>query len=330
MGKGTDNDDYGVLHRYSCKSIESSVPTHTDDFNAQISGFRLHDQSREDTQAFLSAPTPRKANCATLPFSDYLEENCLPSVSIENAETGKIRWRQFPKNDKKVKVARKIDFSNDNNYSMKEKIGLSAMASSQPECENSIDVELSKNQGGTNDSPSPLAAIQNGLMQMREVERMKAFDPVIPTSSANNSRKISFINGTRLTHTTPVDTNGSGDDVRTKTAAIEDDCGTQIIENISEVSTASVHENTEKDDTLSLVRKVGPQLNDLLAQLKDNGLGEDDCGTQIIENHSEVSTASMHENKEKEENDDPLSLVRKVGPQLNDLLAQLKDNGLGE
>ena len=84
----------------------------------------------------------------------------------------------------------------------------------------------------------------------------------------------------------------------------------------------------ENDDPLSLVRKVGPQLNGLLAQLKDNGIQKSKC--DIIENLSEVSSVGANDIKEKEENDDPLSLVREVGPQLNDLLAQLKGNGLGE
>ena len=70
-GIAFDNNDYGVLRRYRKKSIESTVPTHFNSFN-------------EDMNVSSSTPTS---------FQLSLTKNCLPSVYIENAETGQIRWR---------------------------------------------------------------------------------------------------------------------------------------------------------------------------------------------------------------------------------------------
>jgi hypothetical protein len=97
-----DNDDYGVLRRYSRKSIESTVPTHTENFNAQLDSTSDVDVPN----AFLSDSKRRKQNDSVSSFSTYLEKNCLPSVCIENAETGLIRWRESPRTDKIVKAKR--------------------------------------------------------------------------------------------------------------------------------------------------------------------------------------------------------------------------------
>lgn len=128
-GKAYDNDDYGVLHRYSRKSMESTVPSHTDDFNALPGNMGLHNQ---DSNAFLLATKSRNENSATpSSFSTYLAKNCLPSVFIDNAQTGQIRWRQSPKKDTEVEEARKIDFSHYENESMKKETRVSGTAFSQ-------------------------------------------------------------------------------------------------------------------------------------------------------------------------------------------------------
>jgi hypothetical protein len=178
-GKAFDNDDYGVLHRYSRKSMESTVPSHTDDFDAQPGNMGLHNQ---DANTLLFAKKSRNEHSATpLSFSTYLAKNCLPSVFIDNAETGQIRWRESPKKDTEVEEARKIDFSHYENVSMKKEAGVSGTAFSQK------------------------AAVAK--------QNMEHFDEVNK-------------------------------------------------------------ENEYRTDQLQLIRKGGPQINDLLAQLQNNGLGE--------------------------------------------------------
>jgi len=83
-GIAFDNNDYGVLRRYRKKSIESTVPTHFDSFN-------------EDMNVSSSTPKTLNENCKNTSFQLSLSKNCLPSVYIENAETGQIRWREISK-----------------------------------------------------------------------------------------------------------------------------------------------------------------------------------------------------------------------------------------
>lgn len=57
---------------------------------------------------------------------------------------------------------------------------------------------------------------------------------------------------------------------------------------------------------------------------------EDECSTVVVvENEDEMSPSSENNiNQEKEKKG--VKLARKIGPQLHDLLDQLKENGLGE
>jgi hypothetical protein len=224
-GKAFDNDDYGVLHRYSRKSIESTVPTHTEDFNAQLGNMGLHNH---DANTFLSATKSRNENSATpSSFSTYLAKNCLPSVFIDNAETGLIRWRESPEKDTEIEEARKIDFSHYENKSMKKETGVSDIPFSQAVCESRIHYDECGNNG---DSNAPLQSqIQNDLIEVSEIES-------IPTS--------------------------------TSAAAIQNNMG-----NFDE-GLQSDKENESHADRIQLIRKVGPQINDLLAQLQNNGLVE--------------------------------------------------------
>lgn len=86
-----DNDDYGVLRRYTRRSIESTVPTHTENFNAHFDK-----QNSNDPIPFVLNSKSLKQNKSSS-FSKHMEKNCLPSVYIDDAETGLIRWREFPK-----------------------------------------------------------------------------------------------------------------------------------------------------------------------------------------------------------------------------------------
>ena len=105
IDRAFDNDDYGVLRRYSRKLVESTVPTHTENFN----NAQLSNQDSNDVNGLLLAPKSLEKNGTTPSFSNYLAKNCLPSVSIENAETGLIRWRESPKNDVEFEEASKMD-----------------------------------------------------------------------------------------------------------------------------------------------------------------------------------------------------------------------------
>jgi len=86
-----DNDDYGVLRRYTRRSIESTVPSHTENFNAHFGK-----QNPEDSIPVVLEPKSLKQKKSSS-FSKYLAKNCLPSVYIDDAETGLIRWRESSK-----------------------------------------------------------------------------------------------------------------------------------------------------------------------------------------------------------------------------------------
>jgi hypothetical protein len=87
-----DTTDCGVLHRYGIKPIGSSVPNMDD---------------------FLDAPTPKTQNNGPTSIATFMDDLYLPSVSIESAETGVVRWRQFSKTEMKAKIARKLTFRGD-------------------------------------------------------------------------------------------------------------------------------------------------------------------------------------------------------------------------
>lgn len=127
------NDEYGVLQRYRHKSIEQSVmnyssyfsemPNHAQsemDCQSTYSAFHVVDSSIRDevqgySETYSEAPTPKTVNSRPPSVSSYLEEMSLPSVSIENAETGVVRWRTFPKSEERPKTARKLEFQADEN-----------------------------------------------------------------------------------------------------------------------------------------------------------------------------------------------------------------------
>jgi hypothetical protein len=246
-----NNDDYGVgvLNRYSCKSIESSVAE-----------FQLHHQALEETDAFLSAATPRKANCATPSIF-------LPSVSIENSE---IRWRKFPKADKKVRVARKIDFSvedSNDKKSSQHRIEVSNMGkmevydvtSTQSNCESDIGIGIGVGIGvGVKPSNSDGDEGINVSFPAEEENNLE------PEAKASTDHEIDgILNGY------------SG--IILGTAIEEDECSTvEIVENEDEMSPSSKNNINQEVDKkgVKLARKIGPQLHDLLDQLKENGLGE--------------------------------------------------------
>jgi hypothetical protein len=238
-----NNDDYGVgvLNRYSCKSIESSVAV-----------FQLHHQALEDTNAFLTAATPRKANCATPSIF-------LPSVSIENSE---IRWRKFPQADKKVRVARKIDFSvEDSNDKKSSQHGIESsnmgkmevhdVTSAQSECESDIGIGVKTSNGDGDEG--------NNVSFPAEVNNI--LEPEAKASTDHETDGI--LNGY------------SG--IIFGTAIKEDECSTvEIVEKEDEMSPTSennINQKVEKKG-VKLARSIGPQLHDLLDQLKENGLGE--------------------------------------------------------
>jgi hypothetical protein len=105
-----DTPDYGILHQYRFKSIESTVPDFYEHLT-QVTDFSLpHHQAFNDTVAFFDAATPKVQNNGPSSIASYMDDLYLPSVSIDNAETGLVTWRKFPKTDLKAKTARKLDF----------------------------------------------------------------------------------------------------------------------------------------------------------------------------------------------------------------------------
>ena len=89
---GFIDDDYGVFLQHYRKTIEPTVDTHTQNFRSQ----QVPTLGNKD--ACTNTSELQNEVCQTLSFSNYLSKNCLPSVCIENAQTGLIRWREFPNN----------------------------------------------------------------------------------------------------------------------------------------------------------------------------------------------------------------------------------------
>ncbi len=81
IDRAVDSNDYGVLRRYSRKSIVSTIPT--------------DEKSDEDAQ---------EEDGTRSSFTRHV----VPSVSIENAETGLIRWRESPVKEKRVQETREM------------------------------------------------------------------------------------------------------------------------------------------------------------------------------------------------------------------------------
>ncbi len=99
-----------ILEHYRIKSIESILPN-THQPGAHVTHYSLHNEALHDAEAFLDAPTPKVQNNAPGSFATYLEGLYLPSVSIDNAEAGVVRWRHFPNIEMQAKTARKLNFS---------------------------------------------------------------------------------------------------------------------------------------------------------------------------------------------------------------------------
>ena len=104
-----ETTDYGVLHRYQFTSLESTV-LDLDNQLKNVTNSSHAGKAIKGTEAFFDAPTPKVQNNVPSSTASYMNHLCLPSVIIENSETGEVRWRQFPKTDVKAKTARKLDF----------------------------------------------------------------------------------------------------------------------------------------------------------------------------------------------------------------------------
>ena len=82
-----DNNDYGVLRRYSRKSVVSTIPAN---------GQKMANKNSEENS--------QKEKRTSSSSSRYV----VPSVSIVDAETGLIRWRQSPKKDRRRPETREM------------------------------------------------------------------------------------------------------------------------------------------------------------------------------------------------------------------------------
>jgi hypothetical protein len=236
------NDDYGVLHKFRHKSIEQSVmdyeeyfsetPGHTPgDMTYQSSYSAVQHvvsaEIREEVQGYSDvyseAPTPKTVNSRAVSIGSYLEEMALPSVSIEDGKTGKVRWRQFPKKEERAKTARKLEFQDE-----------------------------AANQTKKHDKP-------------KTKPRIKTYDPVISSLSTDDFYRVSsFKNGIRHIKSNshvPKMTNVEN----TETSSIV--AGDELL-----VAPSTSEHLKERRDLLA--RKVGTKLESLIAQLKENGLGE--------------------------------------------------------
>jgi hypothetical protein len=71
----------------------------------------IHQETLHPAESFLDAPTPKvQNNNVPSSFATQMDGMYLPSVCIDNAEAGMVRWRQFPIVPVQAKTARKLDF----------------------------------------------------------------------------------------------------------------------------------------------------------------------------------------------------------------------------
>lgn len=99
-----------VRSPFRFKSIKSSNVPDSDQPVACVPDSSINPEDFHAAEAFLDAPTPRVQNNMPSSLTAYVNGMYLPSVSIDNAEAGIVRWRQFPTLETQAKTARKLDF----------------------------------------------------------------------------------------------------------------------------------------------------------------------------------------------------------------------------
>ncbi|KAL3923285.1 MAG: hypothetical protein SGILL_001744, partial [Bacillariaceae sp.] len=261
------NDDYGVLHRFRHKSIEQSVMDYAEYFAEtpgqatvdtecpsvyssvrHVVSEEVRDEVQGYSDVYSEAPTPKTVNSRAVSIGSYLEEMALPSVSIENAETGVVRWRQFPKSEERAKTARKLDFQDDE-----------ARDDSNPDIDLTTEGLLVPELTVT---ARDVAKPQE--MKERPKPKIKTYDPVISSLSTDDFYRVSSSkNGIRHIK--------SKSDVP-KVSKIDMAGRATSVVAADDTNLSSTEELKERQDLLA--RKVGTKLESLIAQLKENGLGE--------------------------------------------------------
>jgi hypothetical protein len=275
------NDDYGVLQRFRNKSIESSVMNYSSYYadecyhldSVETRSIEDDAQSHNDVirhEAFLEAPTPKTGNNGTSSINAYLEEMALPSVSIENAETGVVRWRTFPKNKERAKTARKLEF-HDNERRQEEFDAVSSQTEEGNGILRDVDVESKMDESGQ--------------------PKIKTYHPVISTLSKEEFFRVSKWCGgiPRGCHDLPIESQQTKTRQQTQ-EVVEEDC-----DPVSTVSTVSTNTRSEhssvyssfvvdggepsnqmKDDLRErrdlLARKVGSRIHELTLTLQEKGV----------------------------------------------------------
>ncbi|KAL3914183.1 MAG: hypothetical protein SGILL_006201 [Bacillariaceae sp.] len=256
------NDDYGVLNRFKHKSIEESVMGYAEYFASETPGANTDCQSvysatthvpdpsvRAEVQGYSDvyseAPTPKTVNSTrTASIEHYLEEMSLPSVSIENAETGVVRWRQFPKCEERAKTARKLEFK---------------------DAEARDDADVDQDAAEEADDVDETTPTDREVEDLSDVE---SNDPVISYLSTDEFFRVSRSkNGIRHIK-------GKSDVPRTKSIkAMAKKFDRQPKAPVpSVVVGGTAAERMEHRELLA--RKVGTKLESLIDQLKEKGLGQ--------------------------------------------------------
>lgn len=228
------NDDYGVgvLNRYRC------VPIHSD-LICTIE--KLIESTNVDAED--AAPST----------SSNIEENSLfiPSVSIENAESGIVRWRTFHQADQK-NLARKINFP-DIHDNIKSK-----------------EFEYKSDVGGINIYKA------KGKENSSDSRKIKAIAPKQKVNALVDDSLFASIscleNGGNLKKSCEEEWDLNKCDTKNgpkppSSNATNNNNGVLIPCEMS-------IEREEEGKDVKLMRKIGPQLHDLITQLKGNGLGE--------------------------------------------------------
>ena len=268
------NDDYGVLQRFRNKSIESSVMNYSSYYadecyhleSMETRSIEDDAQSHNDLirhEAFVEAPTPKTGNNGTPSISAYLEEMALPSVSIENAETGVVRWRTFPKNEERAKTARKLDFhDNETQHEEESHVKLTRTEEKEIDTLQEVDVELTVDQKKT---------------------KIKTYHPVISTLSKEDFFRVSKWNGGIVTGCHDLPTESQQTETRQQMEEVVEECPGPV----STVSTVSTSSSFVVDDSAPSTGTCNQKMKDDLNKGKRDLLPSRKVATRI---HELVST----------------------------------------
>jgi len=240
--------------------------------NDQLANYSIEHETKD--LAFLDAPTPKTVNSRSASIASYLDEMSLPSVSIDNAETGVVRWRTFPKNEERTRTARKLDFreSAESLHEPSVVFGVEDTSLEIPETMQSLEYN---NKVSDQDNPN--------VMMSELKPNSKIYDPVISSLSTEDFFRLHARGGTREevfataemipVHDCPVEPPRPGchspNLIATTTKTMRATSPSYVVDS---AKASTIFHKELKNGPDSKPRKVGRKIDNLVAQLKERGL----------------------------------------------------------